>query len=82
MPKDWEVGLGVVGDEIFSILSKFLDWETLLGSPGDALKHYQAGLCGLPSLLIGLPDRLWKRVLTALVLLPLAMLVEQIYYLL
>jgi len=35
--KDWEVGLGVVGDEFFSILPKFLDWETILGILGDAL---------------------------------------------
>jgi hypothetical protein len=32
------VGLGVVEDEFFfSILPKFLDWETLLGILGDAL---------------------------------------------
>ena len=37
MPKDWEVGLGVVGDEFFPILPKFLDWETILGILGDAL---------------------------------------------
>ena len=37
MPKDWEVGLGVGRDEFFSILPKFLDWETVLGTLGDAL---------------------------------------------
>jgi hypothetical protein len=34
--KDWEVDLGVVGHEFFSILPKFLDWESLLGTLGDA----------------------------------------------
>jgi hypothetical protein len=31
MLKNWEAGLGVVGDE-------FLDWETLLGTLEDALR--------------------------------------------
>jgi hypothetical protein len=34
--KDWEVGLGVVGDEFFLILLKFLDWETTLDTLEDA----------------------------------------------
>jgi hypothetical protein len=37
VPKDWEVGLVVVGDGVFSILPKILDWETVLGTLGDAL---------------------------------------------
>jgi len=39
VPKDWEVGLGVGRDEFFSILPKFLDWETVLGTLGDALRE-------------------------------------------
>jgi hypothetical protein len=31
------VGLRVVGDEFFSILPKFLKWETILGTLADAL---------------------------------------------
>jgi hypothetical protein len=43
VPKDWEVGLGVVGDEFFfSILPKFLDGETLLDTLGDALSTIHA----------------------------------------
>ena len=38
VPKDWEMGLGVIGDEFFSILPKFLDLETLLATFGDALR--------------------------------------------
>jgi hypothetical protein len=34
--KDWEVGLGVVGD-FFAVLPKILDWESVLGTLGDAL---------------------------------------------
>ena len=38
MPKDWKVGLRVVEDEFFfSILPKFLDWETVLGTLAYAL---------------------------------------------
>jgi hypothetical protein len=37
VPKDWDVGLEVVKDEFFSILQKFLDWKTLLGTLEDAL---------------------------------------------
>jgi hypothetical protein len=35
--KDWEVGLGVVGDYFFVVLPKILDWESVLGTLGDAL---------------------------------------------
>ena len=37
MPKDWEVGLGVVGDDFFPILPKIIDWESGLDTLGDAL---------------------------------------------
>jgi len=37
VPKNWEVGLRVVGDEFFKILPKFLDWEIVWGTLGDAL---------------------------------------------
>jgi len=37
VPKDWEMGLGVIGDEFFSILPKFLDWEAILVILGVAL---------------------------------------------
>jgi hypothetical protein len=37
VPKDWEVGLGVVGDDFFPILLKILDWESVLDTLGDAL---------------------------------------------
>ena len=37
MPKDWDVGLGVIGDEFFLTLPKFLDWKTVFGTLGDAL---------------------------------------------
>jgi hypothetical protein len=35
VPKDWEVSLGVVGDRFFSIFSKIIDCEGLLGTLGD-----------------------------------------------
>jgi hypothetical protein len=35
--KRLEVALGVVGNEFFSILPKFLNWETVLDTLGDAL---------------------------------------------
>jgi hypothetical protein len=35
--KDSEVGLGVVGDNLFSILPKILDWKSVLDTIGDAL---------------------------------------------
>ena len=40
VPKDWEVNLGVVGDEFFSFFPKFMDWEGLLGTLGDTLISY------------------------------------------
>jgi hypothetical protein len=36
VPKDWEVSLGVVGDEFFSFFPKIMDREGLLGTLGDA----------------------------------------------
>jgi len=40
--KDWDVvGLGIVGDEFFPILLKILEWETVLGTLGDALTLLQ-----------------------------------------
>ena len=42
MPKDWDVvGLGIVGDEFFPILLKIIEWETVLGTLGDALTLLQ-----------------------------------------
>jgi hypothetical protein len=37
--KDWEMSLGVVENEFFYFL-KFMDWERLLGTLGDALTNY------------------------------------------
>ena len=36
MPKDWKVGLGVVGDA-FSVLPKVIDWDIVLGTLEDTL---------------------------------------------
>jgi hypothetical protein len=49
VPKDWEVGFGVIGDEFFSILPKFMDWDTLMGTLGDALRTAKEHLRNLNS---------------------------------
>lgn len=41
MPKDWEVVLGVVGDDFFLILPKFVNWDTVLGTLGDAQEPHR-----------------------------------------